>query len=355
MDDEIQAAVEDFEEALLQEGPSEATRTLQSYTVELHGATIEALAPFVRIYSAYIARLLERKGAIDWEECAELKNILSNLLQASPALVSELQSCWQSVLGSILLNNSHASLEEQLARVRGVQNWLHEAIQGTSVLLKSNASPCDDYTRRSLIQSTMYSFALFSYDGTIERELEKLFEATLADLSTQRATLLQLLPIMQGAFEAAIDTVQTAAAVHAVSQLTKEDRDRYYVRCWSYLSALRRILPQAGDPWWGCFALTIHQLAAALKQHHGSHPALTAVCRLMCHSESANMLLQFLRASPTCTEKGAKGVKAVFQTAQTLLQDHPGALIAACCELLAPDTNAVLGTRIDALQSKCRK
>lgn len=354
MDDEIHGAIEDFEEALVQEGGAEALRTLQSYAVELHGASPEALASLLSIFSAYFETASTSEHAINWAECAELKNFLTSLLYSSSvALASALQASWETALGSILINKNHARLDNHLARVLEVQAWLQEAIQGVSALLQSNSySPCNDYARRSLIQTSIYSLSLFPYNATIERGLEELLEASMVGLSHHRATLVHLVPIMQGAFEAAIDTIQTDAAVHAVSQLTIEDQDRYYSRCWTYLTVLQRHWPHAGDAWWGTFGSALLQLSAALKEHRGTHPALTAACKFLCHKDSASMLLQYLLANPACAAEGAKGVKAAFQAAQTLLRGQPGALISACCELLNPATNVALAIRVEALQSK---
>jgi hypothetical protein len=361
MDDEF-AAIEDFELALLSEGPGQACNTLLSYRVELTGASAEAYEKIFQIYCNY----LERSGA-----CAnagalsnrfEANTFLTSFLQADPILVAQLQRSWQRSLGSVFLNIENASVGDHLARIKSLQNFLPEALAGAAASILEGRCPCNDHTLRSLIQAALFSLA---QNSQLDHGLERLLETSFAPYLHGATTPLALASLMQTSFEAALDTLQAPATVQSIVHLDSEQNKIYWMKSWTLISTLQKISSTACDIFWGAYASTVRQLATLVIRHGRDHLGLSCVVKFLCNPNSASVLLQCLMNNPTTTSTttgGAaragggtgdmKGIKSAFKTALVLLRDFPEAYVSACCDILTPGANATLATRLEALHGK---
>ena len=374
MNGEVLAAIEDFELALFSE-PAQAINTLLSYTLELRGASNEDLGKIAQIFCSYLERSPPCEAADGWTLRCEIKNFLtSSFFKAHPILAAQLHGSWQDSLGSVLLNLQNASLDEYLARLNALQDFLPKAVTGAAASLQQGRCPCTNNTLRTLMQAALFSTSLPTTQSNpqLEHDLETLLGTSLATFLAQNlATNLHpqaCASLFQNIFEAALETIQAAATIHSIAQLDSESQTLYWKKAWGLLSTLQRVSSTVAvsDLFWGVYVSTIFQLSTLVSQHGRDHPALSCVVKLLCNPESAIVLLQCLLAYPTTTAAAppapaagnsraaagtgnSKSIKSVFRTALVLLRDSPEAYIAACCDMLTPALNAALGTRIEAL------
>ncbi|KAL4526597.1 hypothetical protein Ndes2526A_g01041 [Nannochloris sp. 'desiccata'] len=331
MNDESVAAIEDFELALLSEGPGQACNTLLSYSVELTGANAEVYDKILQIYCNYLERSEACGNGGAWSNRFEAKTFLTCFLEAHPILVAQLQRSWQQSLGYVILNLQNASMEDHLARIKALQIFLPEALAGAAASLHEGRCPCNDHSLRSLIQTALFSLA---QDPQLDHDLERLLEMSFAFYASGATTPLALASLMQISFEAALNTVQAPATVQSIDRLDIALSKVYWKKAWTLISTLQQISSTACDIFLGgvCF-----------------------------HS---HMLLQSLLAIPTATSTttgGAAGagggagnlksIKSAFKTSLVLLREFPEAFVSACCDILTPAMNAALATRIEALHA----
>lgn len=345
MEDEFIVAVEDFDEALREGSAAEGLRSLQSY--DLSSAPGEALATLVTTFTTHLSANEAIFSARTLAQLDELRAALAGLLGAHPPLAARLQASWQRYLGAELLNAGDRDVEEHLQRLRALRQCLPDAVAGAAAALLTDFDVSNDSVQRSIVRASLFATLLFENDPRLETELEKLVEAVTVPCR-HGATPLGVATIMQGAFEAALDVAQSSELNRSLSVMEPAAQTLFWGRAWSLLSVLRRAPPLAGDVWWGAHASAVLQLAEAVAQHGRGHPALDAAAALLCCPDAAAACLHTLLAR---AGEGAKGAQAAFQTAKMLLQDHPSAFVSACCTVLAPETNAALILRVQALQS----
>ncbi|KAL4522593.1 hypothetical protein Ndes2437A_g07357 [Nannochloris sp. 'desiccata'] len=327
MNDESVAAIEDFELALLSEGPGQACNTLLSYSVELTGANAEVYDKILQIYCNYLERSEACGNGGAWSNRFEAKTFLTCFLEAHPILVAQLQRSWQQSLGYVILNLQNASMEDHLARIKALQIFLPEALAGAAASLHEGRCPCNDHSLRSLIQTALFSLA---QDPQLDHDLERLLEMSFAFYASGATTPLALASLMQISFEAALNTVQAPATVQSIDRLD----------------------------------IALSKLATLVIRHGRDHLGLSCALKLVCNPDSAHMLLQSLLAIPTATSTttgGAAGagggagnlksIKSAFKTSLVLLREFPEAFVSACCDILTPAMNAALATRIEALHA----
>jgi hypothetical protein len=363
MDGEVVAALEDFELALLFEGPAQAINTLLSYTVELNTAkSPEAFDKLLQIYCSYLQRSPPCKDAAAWTLRSKATAFLTTFFNARPDLAAQLQRSWQHSLGDVILNAQDANLDDHLARIQAFKNLLPEAIAAATAFLQEGTCPCNDSTLRALLQTSLFSLSLpTTQNPEFDFELQKIFEISLASY-VHGAPPLALASLMQTCFEAALETIQ-AAAVRSIAQLDSDSSKIYWQKAWSLLAILQKISPAACDIFWGAYASTVLQLAPLVTRHGGNHLSLSCVVKLLCNLDTASMLLQCLLANPAATSNAAaagavgnagsaKSIKSAFKAAMVLLRDFPEAFVSACCDILTPAANAAFATRIEALHGK---
>ncbi|KAH7623810.1 hypothetical protein Ndes2526B_g01056 [Nannochloris sp. 'desiccata'] len=361
MNDESVAAIEDFELALLSEGPGQACNTLLSYSVELTGANAEVYDKILQIYCNYLERSEACGNAGAWSNRFEAKTFLTCFLEAHPILVAQLQRSWQQSLGYVILNLQNASMEDHLARIKALQIFLPEALAGAAASLHEGRCPCNDHSLRSLIQTALFSLA---QDPQLDHDLERLLEMSFAFYAYGATTPLALASLMQISFEAALNTVQAPATVQSIDRLDIALSKVYWKKAWTLISTLQQISSTACDIFWGAYASTVRQLATLVIRHERDHLGLSCALKLVCNPDSAHMLLQSLLAIPTATSTttgGAAGagggagnlksIKSAFKTSLVLLREFPEAFVSACCDILTPAMNAALATRIEALHA----
>jgi hypothetical protein len=154
---------------------------------------------------------------------------------------------------------------------------------------------------------------------------------------------------IQSAFQAVLEVVQIAPDDAGGAGQAE--------RAWQFLTRFKQGPPPLADAWWGVYASALHQLVRAAEQHGGlasglrQHSQLRAVAAVLCHAESAHMLVRYLLASAAGGD-GRDATKRALQAAETLLAGDPGALLAGCAEMLAPEVNAALATRQEALHGE---
>jgi hypothetical protein len=361
MDDEVIAAIEDFSLALHSEGPSQACNTLRSYSVELTGASTEAFQKILQIYCSYLEQPPPSENNGAWAGRFEAKNFLTTFLESHPIFTAQLQRSWQQSLGSVILNADNVSLDDHLAKIKALEAFLPEALSAAAARVGQASYPCSDQTLRTLIQTALFSTSLTPQNPHLDHDLEKILELSFASFLQSATTPLALVSLMQICFEAALDTIQAPATVHAIAQLDSESAKIYWKKAWDLLKSLQKINSTACDIFWGAYAASVCQLAPLISRHGRDHLGFSSVVKLLCNSDSAGMMLQCLLANPesssaaTATKAGnppLKSIKSAFKTALVLLRDFPEAFVSACCDILTPAANAILATRIEALNGK---
>jgi hypothetical protein len=209
---------------------------------------------------------------------------------------------------------------------------------------------------------------------------------------------------MAAAFEAFAAVMQCRSVRQRLQASTHEpssdaEAEAEAVGGWAHATALRFLqlfrapLPAVTDMWWGhCTALLFGLVQHA--QHSGvlalRRPASQALVRSLCNAETAHMVVQLVLAhpayqqavgssgadsragggggsrkrgaggggskggAPTAAGAGAgAGAKRALATAAALLAHDVPAFLAGCSELLRPEANCPLQTRVEALAGGC--
>jgi hypothetical protein len=162
MNEEVIAAIDDYELALAIDGPVQAKNTLLSYSVELNGASADDLEKILQIYCIY----LERSPSCDVAGRYELKAFLANFVEAYPVFTAQLEHSWQHGLVSVFLNAGNASLDDHLAKIKTLQSFLPAGIKGAAALLHQGRVPCNDpRILRTVLQAAIFSTSLLTTDS----------------------------------------------------------------------------------------------------------------------------------------------------------------------------------------------
>ena len=353
---ELQAlALEDFKAALAQQGPQEAAATLQSYLAELHGAPEEVQLQLAAAFRQHAAlHLAAGGGGGAW---AELQALLLRVVGSSSAAVQHVQGVGQDAVAALLYGQEGEAATAAVQRLQACRDSLAGLL---GVNLRSLPPPATHQQRRSMLACLLH-LRLFQPPGLLPAALQALsdlaappwFGRDLPDARRQQAA----------AFEAFAAVVQHAGARRRLT-------DAQCQAALRFLHLFRPPLPAVADTWWAHFAALLRGLvwqavgggAAAL-----TRAAPQTLARSLCCLETAHMVVPLVlahpafqpgpedaTAGPSRRKKGggsgaSAGAKRGLATAAALLAHNAPAFLAGCCELLRPEVNCTLQTRVEAL------
>lgn len=383
-------AVQDFKSALCSQSPQEAAATLRGYLAELRGAPEDVLLQLAAAFrSAAMAAVRGTAApAAALQPLLELQQLLLGIVGPSSAAVAELRGAWADGAAALLYGPAAGEpAEAAVDRLIRCQGML-------AILLASALPPPASYMQaRSLLTCLLHLLLLPPSDlpGGVVEQLTALavppwfgrdfnhakqqqaaaFEAFLAVVQ-HRSVAHRLASSSSGG----ISVMAAAAAAHGPpTSCTPEAALRF-------LMLFRAPLPTVTDSWWAHFAAVLHGVVQ-LAQSGGAlalrRPSTQALLRCLCTQDTAHMAVQLVLAHPSfqleaasasaggggdagggrkrvggARQKAGKGGagagprQALAQAAALMAHDVP-AFLCGCCELLRPEANALLATRVEAL------
>ena len=295
-----------------------------------------------------------------WQQHAALLRFLQQeWLFSCPSAAQQAQAAWtEAIAYDILLNPRHSELHIHMLRLSSVRAWALDALRLAAERVCAPSAVADRAAAAS--QALLQSAVFLSLGDRHSPEQRELLDGVFTALAVPYAGASNgdLCPGVQAAFEAVVAVLSASDGLVPPSSGAEMDESETSQRIWDLLKApcKRCHSRELEDVWWGAFASVAHQLAA--RAHAAPKPdarGFNAVLRVLCREESATMLVQCLLANPETVEQGVKGVKAALSVAADFHEGPgcpPAVLVSACCELLAPEVNAAMATRLEALISK---
>lgn len=238
---------------------------------------------------------------------------------------------------------------DHVSRLATVQRWAGDAVAGALSLHQQDDFVGHVAAALPLMRSAAY-FQSLRPDCLPPAAMNELLTLLLAGV---RGDLDAAGGHIQMAFEATVQVLQTSATTGIMDNREDEEVSG---RAWQFLSFFKHGSAALVDVWWGIYAATLYQLLACAERLGGLRAglnchALRAVADVLCHAESAPMLLRYLLANPAYAG-GKDGAKRALQAAETLLKGDHTALLSGCAELLIPEADISLPCRQEAHSSE---
>ena len=343
---EHQTILDDVKEALDEGGLVEALRVLQSYdSAEL--ADPQLLECIIR---AVCEQGLSRNPREDFDSILDLQALLQPLGNAAPAAAALLESARGGLLSGALDGVGAVDLASHIellaAQHELLPRLLTAAWDGSQLQI---SCPPQGQPYSNLLAGLFYVHLFYTLEPGVAAALAS--AAVPWQVSSTDAAQAQLRT--QAAVEVAVGVLQSYAVRRRLRG--SADLQPSCDRALAWLQLFLRGPPAASDAWWGCWAAVVHSLVRVAEQAGMvvlQSASLAPVVRTFCHSGTAYALGPTLLAYPSFL--GAKdGTRKALGMAEALLRHDTQALLAACGELLRPESNQALPVRVEVLQGEC--
>eukprot|EP00887_Chlorella_sp_A99_P008093 scaffold12.g8093.t1 len=361
MNEEHEAVLLDFCDALSAEGAAAAQAALATWGEELRWAPPQLIEGLV---AAFEQLGLRSVASHNWDALLGLHAHLMRLATGAPATAAALERSWQGLLAATLSGAGladDASSHAQLLSAR--HDWLPMLVcaaaagGASSALLlepqheKGGSGAADGYSNPLVGLLYVHLF----HSPTLPPAANAALAAAAAPtwhaggVDAARAQ-----HSVQAAMQAAVGLLQAPVVRARITDLRDPRAASDRVLAWLVL--FRRGPPPVSDCWWGSWAAVVRGLAAAAEL--GGTAALRAPCLqpvlcVFCCAETAYALAPVLLTHPPYMD-AKDGPRRALALAEALLGGDAPALVTACCELLRPEGNQPIGVRVEALRALSR-
>jgi hypothetical protein len=360
-----QLAVSDFEIALRSQGALPAAETLQTYLEELHDAPHEVLLQLAAVFKSH-AEAAAASGNDFQPHLTTLQTLLLRVVARSSDAVQQVQGVWQHMTAALLFGQEGESAvapTQRLERSGALLAALLDPVQ-----LHGLPPPATHQQRRSMLVCLL-RLQLFPVPGVSEDSLAALRHLAAPPWFGQDPEFARRQ--QASAFEAFAAVVQQAGDALGSSIARRE-------AAHGFLLLFRPPLPAIVDGWWAHFAALLHalvQLALNSGMTALRHAPQRALLRCLCCKQTAHMVVPLVMKHPAyqpeqeqdtphttqpeaaaprrkkvvTSSSGAVGTKRALGMAAALLSHDVPAFLAGCCELLRPEADCSLQTRVEVL------
>lgn len=355
-----QLAVTDFHQAL-EVGPSEASAVLQTYLHELQNAQQSVLLQLASAFKQHAGSAL-LVGPAALPQLIKLHAHVLEVVEPSQSAVQCLKSAWQDAAAAMLYGQDGDDATAALDRLTICREQLASLFDLADLWLLP--PPASHQQCRSMLACLLHLL------------LHPDLAAGLPAGAVQ--TLKQLAAPAWLGRDPVHARQQQAAAFEAFAAVLQRTASRQHTCALQHRAALdflllfRTTLPPVADLWWAHLAALLHGVAE-LAARGGTavlrRPGLQALVRSLCCQETAHMVVPLVLAHPAYRpdgeETGADGdaqrrrsraaaggqgpTQRGLDMAAALLSHDVPAFLTGCCELLSPQAQCALPTRVQAL------
>lgn len=293
----------------------------------------------------------------DFVALKQLYTVLSGLVLHRPPILQHLQAMLQDLIPTLLQGQGCQDAQEHIKCLHAAKCILPlildtlSASRNMQTMTPHPAVPSKQ-PYCGLMVSAAYIFCTIACKSDTTKSAVQQYLSQELDISICEANMQHAETIIQKAFCAVLELVQSAAYQEQLDDVTWAEGQEALNGAFNFLLRYRTSQPAVVDAWWSVYGVVARRMVAIAMQPGMSAPlqhALNTLQCLLCRQDTTKMLIHYLLVHPLfCAVKD--GFKQAFALLSGWMQHDVPAFLQACCAMLRPESNQPLGVRIAALQ-----